>query len=60
MSKIKSFIAKAGKEKRNTDEEVLAMNIRQDQRLLDIGIDPDSDPVEIMRQLREMREKRSS
>jgi hypothetical protein len=43
---------------RPSDEEVLAMEISEDKRLREVGIDPNGDPVEIMRQVRLRMEKR--
>jgi hypothetical protein len=40
------------------DEEILAMEISEDKRLRESGIDPDGDPVEIMTQVRLRMEKR--
>ena len=41
-----------------SDEEVLAMEISEDKRLREVGIDPDGDPIEIMKQVRLRMEKR--
>jgi hypothetical protein len=43
---------------RPSDEEILAMEISEDKRLRESGIDPDGDPVEIMTQVRLRMEKR--
>jgi hypothetical protein len=43
---------------RISNEEVLAMEISEDKRLRESGIDPNGDPVEIMTQVRLRMEKR--
>ena len=43
---------------RISDEEVLALEISEDKRLREVGIDPNGDPVEIMTQVRLRMEKR--
>jgi hypothetical protein len=43
---------------RPSDEEVLAMEISEDKRLRESGIDPDGDPIDIMKQVRLRMEKR--
>jgi hypothetical protein len=35
-----------------SDEEILAMEISEDKRLREVGIDPDGDPVEMMVEVR--------
>jgi hypothetical protein len=40
------------------DEEILAMEISEDKRLRESGIDPDGDPIDIMKQVRLRMEKR--
>ena len=34
-----------------SDEEILAMEISEDKRLREIGIDPDGDPIDIMMEI---------
>ncbi len=43
---------------RISDEEILAMEISEDKRLREVGIDPNGDPIDIMRQVRLRMEKR--
>ena len=43
---------------RPSDEEVLAMEISEDKRLREVGIDPNGDPIEMMKQVRARMEKR--
>ena len=40
-----------------SDGEILAMEISEDKRLREVGIDPDSDPVEIMVEVRRRYDK---
>jgi hypothetical protein len=40
-----------------SDEEILAMEISEDKRLREVGIDPDGDPVEIMVEVRRRYDK---
>ena len=40
-----------------SDEEILAMEISEDRRLREVGIDPDGDPVEIMVEVRRRYDK---
>ena len=40
-----------------SDEEILAMEIWEDKRLREVGIDPDGDPVEIMVEVRRRYDK---
>lgn len=46
------------KSDRPSDEEVLAMEISEDKRLRESGIDPNGDPIDIMKQVRLRMEKR--
>lgn len=41
-----------------SEEELLAMEISEDRRLREMGIDPDGDPVEIMLEVRRRAELR--
>jgi hypothetical protein len=43
---------------RPSDEEILAMEISEDSRLRESGIDPNGDPIDIMTQVRLRMEKR--
>jgi len=43
---------------RPSDEEILAMEISEDKRLREVGIDPNGDPIEIMNQVRARMAKR--
>lgn len=40
-----------------SDGEILAMEISEDKRLREVGIDPDGDPVEIMVEVRRRYDK---
>lgn len=43
---------------RPSAEEILSMEISEDRRLRESGIDPNGDPIEIMKQVRLRMEKR--
>jgi hypothetical protein len=40
-----------------SDEEILAMEISEDKRLREIGIDPDGDPIDIMMEIHRRAQK---
>ena len=43
-----------------SDEEILAMEISEDRRLREMGIDPDGDPIDIMMEVRRRARERKA
>jgi len=51
-------MAKRRRRDRPSPEEILSMEISEDKRLRESGIDPDGDPLDIMKQVRLRYERR--
>jgi hypothetical protein len=59
--RLRDFVDMAFPRSRRSDrlsaEELTAMEISEDKRLREVGIDPNGDPVDIMKQVRSRHEK---